>query len=72
MLQLENISVQVGSKKLLDCISVDFEAGKMNLIIGPNGSGKSTLIKATSKQLPISHGRIKYGEQEFLLYATKE
>lgn len=64
MLRLENISVQVGSKKLLDDVSVNFEAGKMNLIIGPNGSGKSTLIKAASKQLAITEGQVKYGTVE--------
>lgn len=64
MLRLENISVQVGAKKLLDDISVDFEAGKMNLIIGPNGSGKSTLIKAMSKQMAVSSGGVRYGDQE--------
>lgn len=64
MLRLKNISVEVGAKKLLADVSVDFEAGKMNLIIGPNGSGKSTLIKAISKQIPISNGHITYGEQE--------
>ncbi len=64
MLRLENISVKVGSKKLLDDVSVNFDAGKMNLIIGPNGSGKSTLIKAASKQLTVSTGQVKYGENE--------
>jgi iron complex transport system ATP-binding protein len=64
MLKLENISVQVGSKKLLNNVSVNFESGKMNLIIGPNGSGKSTLIKAVSKQLKVSEGHVKYRDQE--------
>lgn len=64
MLRLENISVRVGPKKLLDDVSANFEAGKMNLIIGPNGSGKSTLIKAASKQLTVTEGTIRYGEQE--------
>jgi len=64
MLRLQNITVQVGSKKLLDDVSVDFTPGKMNLIIGPNGSGKSTLIKAASKQLNISAGHIWYDQKE--------
>lgn len=64
MLRLENISVQIDSKKLLDEISIGFEPGKMNLIIGPNGSGKSTLIKATSKQILITRGSVHYGDEE--------
>ncbi|GHN01524.1 hemin import ATP-binding protein HmuV [Cytophagales bacterium WSM2-2] len=64
MLQLQNISVSVGSKKLLNNISACFEPGKMNLIIGPNGSGKSTLIKAASKQIKTSSGSVLYGDKE--------
>lgn len=64
MLRLEKITVEVESKKLIDNVSIDFEAGKMNLIIGPNGSGKSTLIKAASKQVTITNGSVMYGDQE--------
>jgi iron complex transport system ATP-binding protein len=64
MLRLENITVTAGGKKILDDVSALFETGKMNLIVGPNGSGKSTLIKAVSKQMTISSGKVFYGEQE--------
>jgi len=60
MLQLENITVKVGQKIILDDVSAAFYAGKMNLIIGPNGSGKSTLVKAASKQLNFERGSVKY------------
>lgn len=63
-LRLDNLTVQINSRKLLDGVSVVFEPGKMNLIIGPNGSGKSTLIKAASKQIAMSDGSVKYGQQE--------
>jgi iron complex transport system ATP-binding protein len=63
MLKLENISVSVGSKKLVNNVSVMFHPGKMNLIIGPNGSGKSTLIKAMSKQI-VCEGNVWYGDKE--------
>ena len=64
MLLLENITVKVGTRKLLDDVSAVFHPGKMNLIIGPNGSGKSTLIKVASKQLVPAEGRVFYGQQE--------
>ncbi|HEV8512787.1 MAG TPA: heme ABC transporter ATP-binding protein [Cyclobacteriaceae bacterium] len=60
MLQLENVTVKVGPKVILDDVSAAFHAGKMNLIIGPNGSGKSTLVKAASKQLTFDGGSVKY------------
>lgn len=62
MLSLENITVQVGARKLVDNVSAVFHPGKMNLIIGPNGSGKSTLIKAISKQLDFE-GTVRYDKK---------
>jgi iron complex transport system ATP-binding protein len=64
MLKVENITVTAGSKNILNDVSALFETGKMNLIVGPNGSGKSTLIKAVSKQMAVSSGKIFYGDQE--------
>ncbi|MBS1951096.1 MAG: ABC-type hemin transport system, ATPase component [Cytophagales bacterium] len=72
MLRLENISVQVGSKKLLDNVSASFLPGKMNLIIGPNGSGKSTLVKAASKQIAVCEGSIRYSEKQLMEYSYRE
>lgn len=64
MLTLEHISFQAGDKKLLQNVSVKWQAGQMNLIIGPNGAGKSTLIKCISRQLPIHSGKILFNENE--------
>lgn len=46
---------------MLHSISVQMEAGKLNLIIGPNGAGKSTLIKILSGQIRQTAGRLCYG-----------
>jgi iron complex transport system ATP-binding protein len=45
MLVIEDITFSIEGKKILEGISVRFEAGKIHGIIGPNGSGKSTLLK---------------------------
>lgn len=60
MLETKHISFSIGEKKLIDDVSVSFEAGKVNLIIGPNGAGKSTFIKLISNQLKASSGEILY------------
>lgn len=60
MLSAKNISFQIKNKKLLNAISVEFEARKINLIIGPNGAGKSTLIKILSGQLKPTSGVVFY------------
>lgn len=43
MLQVSNLSVSVGKKKILEDFNFNFEKGKIYAIMGPNGSGKSTL-----------------------------
>ncbi|MCB0571122.1 MAG: heme ABC transporter ATP-binding protein [Phaeodactylibacter sp.] len=60
MLAGKNISYRIGSKKLLDEVSVEFQPGMINLIIGPNGAGKSTLIKILSGQLKPTSGEVSY------------
>ncbi|MCK5849172.1 MAG: ABC transporter ATP-binding protein [Caldisericia bacterium] len=45
MLKLENISVEVGNKKLLHNINLHIKKGTTHILLGPNGSGKSTLLK---------------------------
>lgn len=43
MLEIQNLCVQVGEKKILHQISFSFELGKNYCILGKNGSGKSSL-----------------------------
>jgi iron complex transport system ATP-binding protein len=63
MLSAKHITYKAGNNILLDDVSVDFEAGKLNLIIGPNGAGKSTLIKIISAQLKPASGSVYYGNR---------
>ena len=44
-LTAENVSVEIGGKKILDGVSCEFLSGKRTAILGPNGAGKSTLLK---------------------------
>ncbi|MDD4497895.1 MAG: ATP-binding cassette domain-containing protein, partial [Methanosarcinaceae archaeon] len=50
LLELKNISVVLGGKKILDSVSLSLNPGENLAIIGPNGSGKSTLIKTFTKE----------------------
>jgi Fe-S cluster assembly ATP-binding protein len=44
MLEIENLSVEVGGRKILRNVNLSVEAGYTNVLFGPNGSGKSTLL----------------------------
>src|SRR6516225_10561877 len=43
MLEIKNLSVSVGGRRILDDLNLNVETGEVAAIMGPNGSGKSTL-----------------------------
>ena len=45
MIEIKNIDMQFGDKKVLKAVNLKFKEGQTNLIIGESGSGKTTLIK---------------------------
>lgn len=48
MIKLNNVTVNVEDKPILNDFSFEFEAGKIYAVMGPNGSGKSTLAYSIS------------------------
>jgi len=58
-IDVEALSVRVGSKRLLDGVSFTVTPGETIAIIGPNGAGKSTLLRALSGEIAPSGGRIR-------------
>jgi Fe-S cluster assembly ATP-binding protein len=46
LLEVENLTVEVGEKKLLRGIGLVVREGETHIIFGPNGSGKTTLVNA--------------------------
>ncbi len=58
MIRVNNINKSFNGEKVLDNISVSFEAGKTNLIIGRSGSGKTVLIKSIVGLHDIDSGEI--------------
>jgi len=60
MLAAQQLKYNIGNKRILDNISVNFLPGTCNLMIGPNGSGKSTLIKLLSGELENFEGEVHY------------
>ena len=45
-LRVQNLSVNIGTTKILSDINLHVHCGEMVALIGPNGAGKSTLIKS--------------------------
>ena len=45
-LRVQDLSVKIGSDKILKDVNLHIHCGQMVALIGPNGAGKSTLLKA--------------------------
>jgi len=60
-LSVSNVSLTLGSQRILNDISFAVESGEIVGLIGPNGSGKTTLFNVLSGFLAPSSGRIEFG-----------
>ncbi len=72
MLSAKNITYKIGNKILLDDVSINFEAGKLNIIIGPNGAGKSTLVKVICNQIKPQIGSVSYNNKNIQEFSIAE
>ncbi|HEY8032564.1 MAG TPA: ATP-binding cassette domain-containing protein, partial [Methylocella sp.] len=43
MLEVKNLNVSIGGRKILDGLDLTVRDGEVAALMGPNGSGKSTL-----------------------------
>jgi iron complex transport system ATP-binding protein len=55
---LQNVSCQIGKKRILENISICLEGGDFLGVIGPNGAGKSTLLKLMNATLKPFKGKM--------------
>ncbi len=68
MLTIENLSVKVEGKLILQGIDLSVQPGEVHAIMGPNGSGKSTLAKVLVGKpgYEVVAGKIRYRDQDLL------
>lgn len=53
-LQVDNLSVTMGSDQILDQVSFHMHCGELIALIGPNGAGKSSLFRSILGQMPYT------------------
>jgi iron complex transport system ATP-binding protein len=57
-LQLQDLSVDVGGRRIVTGVNLHVDDGQLVGLIGPNGSGKSTLLKAIYRVHRPATGRV--------------
>lgn len=72
VLNIKNISVDIGEKKLINNFDFVFEPGRKLGIIGKNGVGKTTLLKAILGLIKPVSGEIEKGEKTEFNYIDQE
>ena len=66
MLQVINVSLNFGSRKLFSDVNLKFTKGNCYGVIGANGAGKSTFLKLLSGELETTKGEIVVDKNERL------
>lgn len=65
-LQVQDLSVSVGTQRILSGINLSIKPGEVHVLFGPNGSGKSSLLCALMGLPPyqVDSGTIRYSGKD--------
>jgi iron complex transport system ATP-binding protein len=69
LLEVISLSVRVGTKYLLDEVSLSFQRGQTVALVGPNGAGKSTLLRVLAAELKPQSGHVRLLGRDLTSYA---
>lgn len=62
VVDLENVSVELGGRTILDDVTWAIGPGDRFGILGPNGAGKTTLLNVIRGSFPPDSGRVRIGK----------
>ncbi|GAA3855313.1 ABC-F family ATP-binding cassette domain-containing protein [Saccharothrix violaceirubra] len=72
VLELEDASVVVGDRKLVDGLTWRIGPGDRVGIVGVNGSGKTSLLRSLAGELPLAGGSLVRGQTVKLAHLSQE
>jgi len=72
MIKVEGLNKSFDGKQVLKDISVEYEAGRCNMIIGASGSGKTVLLKNLIGLMEPDSGEICYGDRKLSVMNYEE
>jgi phosphonate transport system ATP-binding protein len=61
---LDYVSKRFDAKQALEQVSATIRPGEFVAIIGKSGAGKTTLLRCLTGSIPVSEGRIRFGDQD--------
>jgi len=68
ILDIQNVSLDLGGRRLIDDLSLRLVKGARVGIVGPNGAGKTTLLKLVTGELVPTSGKVTKGLQTKIAY----
>jgi branched-chain amino acid transport system ATP-binding protein len=71
-LVLEQVSKRFGGVIAADNVSISVPPGTITGLIGPNGAGKTTVVNLITGMLPLTSGRIRFGDRDISQAAAHE
>ncbi|GED21506.1 heme ABC transporter ATP-binding protein [Halomonas halmophila] len=72
MLSIQDASLTIDGRRLIDAVSLNCPAGSLTALIGPNGAGKSTLLSLMAGDRPPSDGQLTINERPLESYSVRE
>lgn len=74
ILTIEDLTVKIAGKKVLDGVNLEVPEGETHVLLGPNGSGKTSLIMSILgfPSCRISSGRIRFNGTDITTMPTDE
>lgn len=71
LLQVQNLSIKIEDKLIVEDVSFDLAPGERLSILGPNGAGKTVLLKALLNLLPYA-GKIEWSPEVRIGYVPQK
>ncbi|MBO6557255.1 MAG: ABC transporter ATP-binding protein [Pseudomonadales bacterium] len=62
MLEIQNLSVDYGSTRIVDQLNLSLSSDEILMLVGPTGCGKTTILNAIAGLIPIAGGSIEVGD----------
>ena len=72
LMSLQNASVSLGDRRVLDGVDLTVSAGELVGVLGPNGAGKTTLLRAALGLVKLASGSARLSGRDVAALGPEE